>query len=84
MYNVSCSIDNQRGIWIGGVFESDSNLWKWTTSNQSIAWNDWCPGRPTSNGNHCIHMNRFLDYQERWKNRDCSGATMHVCEFAMV
>ena len=84
MYNLSYSLDHQRGMWIGGVFESASNLWKWTTSNETITWNDWYPGRPTSNGNHCIYMNRLQDYQGRWKNQECSLVTMHVCEFAMV
>ena len=83
-HDLSCSQDNQRGLWIGGEMENATNLWKWTASNRSITWSDWYPGRPSSDGNQCILLTTNHDYQGRWNNHDCSAARMHVCEFATI
>ena len=84
LHDLSCHVDNQRGLWIGGEKGSGTSLWKWTTSNRSITWNDWYPGKPSENGDNCILMNRNQDFQGRWKNQDCTTEIMHVCEFVMV
>ena len=82
-YYLSCITDNDRTLWIGGVIESVTNLWKWSTSNRLITWTDWNPGKPqNSDVFHCMAINR--NFQGRWNNHNCSNVFMHVCEFVMA
>jgi nucleoside-specific outer membrane channel protein Tsx len=77
---------DKKGVYfIGGNDIEVENEYIWSSSRQKITYTRWASGQPDSlahDGDDCISINYYSDYQ--WHDTQCDISYRFICEIKYV
>ena len=67
-------------IWIGATDAVDEGVFRWTSDESAISFENFQPGEPDNHleRQHCVVMKEVTG---KWFDRQCVGSVMFVCQW---
>ena len=74
-----CAVAGFVGCYIDGVFVEAEGVFKWSSTNETISYNNWAPNEPNNlTGNEqCVSV---FGNDGLWNDANCSSRYTIVCQ----